>query len=284
MFISELREPLFSFPSLPGSITAGHSISDLALRRFGILESDLAIDFNQKRPFLVTDILESCTREGPGRKVETEFFWRLPVGKRIECLLALAYLETGTEIPVAFRCPNRNCGLELEVEISIEEIAAQQKEAYQTELVTVGIENAELSLRRPTASDQREWLKSSFTDEPSAVKAMVRTLLLDEAGQEAIESPSSSELIEVLEQAMELHDPLVNFAVAAKCSSCGIENSLEIDLEELSLRHLWRAQSRLLTSVHILAAKYHWSEPQIFAVPSWRRARYLSLIEKEKEQ
>jgi hypothetical protein len=285
MFISERREPLFSFPSLPESVKAGHSNSDLALRPFGLYESDLNVDFNQPlRPFLVTDILECCTREVRGGEVEPGFFWGLPVGKRIECLLTLASSGTGTDISRTFRCPNEECGLELEVEISAEEIAAEQSEAYETERVLVPLATDSVALRRPTADDQRTWLKNRFADERAAVNAMVRSLLLDEAGGAALEGTIPSDLVQAVDRAMEEHDPLVNFSQPVKCSSCGTESVLEIDLEELSLRRLRQAQLRLLASVHSLAAHYHWSESQIFSVPYWRRAWYLSLIEKAKNQ
>jgi hypothetical protein len=285
MFISERRERLFSFPSLPESVKAGYSFGDLRLRPFGLYESDLNVDFNQPlRPFLVTEILECCTREVRGGEVEPGFFWRLPVGKRIECLLRLAASGTGSEISRTFRCLNEECGLDLEVEISAAEIAAQQNEAYETERVEVSLATESLALRRPTADDQRTWLGIRFADERSVVHTMVRTLLLEEGGGTAIEGTIPSELVQAVDRAMEEHDPLVNFTVAVRCSSCGMESLLEIDLEELSLRRLRQAQLRLLASVHSLAAHYHWSEPQIFSVPYWRRAWYLSLIEKEKNQ
>src|SRR6266550_6591110 len=157
MFTSERREALFSFPSLPESVKAGYSMGGLALRPFGLYESDLEVNFNQQpRPFLVTDILACCTREERGGKVDPGFLWSLPVGKRIECLLALAFLETGAELPFAFRCSNEECGLDLEVEISLAEIAALQSDAYETDRVVVAVENKPVSLRRPTANDQRE--------------------------------------------------------------------------------------------------------------------------------
>lgn len=281
--VSERSETFASFPGPPQSVTIGRSLADLTLRPFGTREIDLAIDFEDSRPFVVTQILASCTGERQGRTPEAEFFWRLPVGTRIECLLALVRLEIGTEIPFRFNCPNAQCGQQLEVEISVDELAAEQSSAYETEFVRVVIEQEEVCLRRPIAADQREWLASSFPDEPSALRAMVGTLLLDQEGQKALENKSLAGFIAV-EQAMDLHDPLVNFTVLVNCSACGTEHSLGIDLEELSLRHLRRAQSRLLASVHTLAVNYHWSEPQIFAVPSWRRALYLSLIEKEIDQ
>jgi len=285
MFTSEQREPLFSFPSLPESSGTGYAIGDLALRPFGYYESDLQVDFNQPlRPFLVTDLLECCTRRTGGEEVPPDFFWRLPVGKRIECLLTLATAETDSEISSTFRCVNDECGLELEVELSAEEVVSQQNEAYETARISVPLTNRTVALRRPTANDQCEWLKTGFADEATALRRMTRTLVLEDAGEDAIEGANANGIVPVLERAMEEYDPLVNFNLTVKCSSCGTESLLEIDLEEISLQRLRQAQLRLLASVHTLAANYHWSEPQIFNVPYWRRALYLHLIEKGKQQ
>ena len=285
MFTSEQREPLFSFPSLPEWSKAGYAIGDLALRPFGYYESDMKVDFNQPlRPFLVTDILECCTRRTSGEEVPSDFFWRLHVGKRIECLLMLATADTDNEISSAFRCVNDECGLELEVELSAAEVVSQQNEAYETAHISVPLANRTVALRRPTANDQREWLKTEFANEASAFWGMTRTLLIGDPVEDAIEGATANEQVLTLESALEEHDPLVNFTLTVKCAWCETESLLEIDLEELSLQRLRQAQSRLFATVHTLAANYHWSEPQIFNVPYWRRARYLRLIEKGKHR
>jgi hypothetical protein len=285
MFTAEQREPLFSFPSLPEWSRAGYPTGDLALRPFGYYESDLKVDFNQPlRPFLVTDVLESCTRRTSGEDVPPDFFWRLPVGKRIECLFKLATADTDNEISSTFRCLNDECGLELEVELSAAEVVLQQEEVYQTARISVPLAKGNLALRRPTANDQREWLKTEFANEASAFRSMARTLLTGDSVEDAIEGAAANELVAAVESALEEHDPLVNFNLKVKCSSCGTESLLAIDLEELSLQRLRQAQLHLFATVHTLAANYHWTEPQIFNVPYWRRARYLRLIEKGKHQ
>jgi len=292
MFISERHEPLLPFPKLAETATdaAGRSTGNLALRPFGLYESDLNVDFQRTlRPFLVTRILECCTREAVQREeappLATQFFWNLTVGKRTECLLNLIASGEGSEISLTFRCHSQTCGQSLEIEISLAEICALQDEAYAAEQVSVELENSSLVLRRPTGSDQLAWLKSRFADEESAVRAMLRTLLPEPSPALPLEgSPLSRELVQTVESALEEQDPLVNFSLSAVCPYCEEENLYEIDLEELSLSRLRRAQLRLLASVHTLAAHYHWSEQQIFSVPFWRRAQYLSLIEKEKNQ
>jgi hypothetical protein len=283
MFIAEQHEPLLSFPRIPEN-GGGYATDDLALRPFGYYESDLNVDFHEpRRPFLVTELLECCTRTVRGERVRPEFFWQLTVGKRIECLLILATVGGDRHISSTFRCPNELCGEELEVEIAIDEVAATQREADASEPIEAPIANGRtIGLRRPTANDQREWLHTRFPDEASVVETMLRSLVVD--GSQAAQVEHSSELIPMLESALDAHDPLVNFVVTVKCSACGSESLLPIDLEEFSLQRLREAQLRLLASVHLLAATYHWSEPQIFNVPYWRRARYLNLIEKEKSR
>lgn len=279
-------ERLRPFPTLPKEVSAAHAATDLTLRRFGLYESDLNVDFDQTpRPYLITQLLEQCTRGRQPETVDQSVFWQLPVGKRIECLLALHAFEAGTETTLGFRCPNTTCGEESEITLSLEEVAALQKDAYSTDRVEVPVGNEVLRLRRPTGSDQLAWLNGTFADRSAARREMVRTVLVhdnDDAGGR--EDLQRDEWLDSVEEAMEEYDPLINFKLTVKCPACDTTNLVAIDLEDLSLRGLRNAQRRLLNSIHRLAAHYHWSEEQIFAVPSWRRAQYLSLIANERTQ
>ena len=280
------QERLRPFPELPEVVKARYPAGDLALRPFGIHESDLNVDFDRTpRPVLVTHLLECCTRDLQKEKVERSLLWNLPVGKRIECLLTLLLSGSGSAIAVAFRCPNPACEERSEIDIAIEEVAALQKEAYATDRVEVPVAHEVLALRRPTGSDQLAWLRGNFTDKAAALRAMVRTLLLNDQDDGDVRGDTlRDEWLDSIEEAMEEHDPLINFRISVNCPSCESDHLVTIDLEELSLRRLGQAQLRLLGSVHRLAAHYHWSEQQIFAVPYWRRAHYLRLIENETNQ
>jgi hypothetical protein len=279
-------ERLSPFPHLSGTMAGGYAVGELALRPFGLYEADLNVDFDRTtRPVLVTQLLERCTRTVAKENVAQSILWNLPVGKRIECLLTLLMSGAESEITLGFRCPNTTCGEESEIAISIEELEALQADAYSTDRVEVPVGNEVLTLRRPTGTDQLAWLEETFTDSATARTVMVRTLVLND--NEIVElrgDISRNKWLDSIEQAMEEHDPLVNFKLKVKCPSCETTNLVRIDLEELSLRGLRNTQLRLLTSVHRLAAHYHWSEEQIFAVPSWRRGQYLSLIASERTQ
>lgn len=291
MYVAGHQEPLWPFPKLPETFTARYSTGQLTLRPFGIFESDLNVNFSRAaRPFVVTEILRCCARDAERGEIEPGFFWELTVGKRIECLLRLAASGAGGEITLTFRCANTACGEQMETTIAVEEISALQDEAYVSEHVAVRAEGQALALRRPTASDQVAWLKSRLTQDGGTIRAMLRTLVVESAGHRTVvdqativdEASSSGRWMETIDRAMEEHDPLVNFTLQSRCPYCEEENQYEIDLEGLSLERLRLAQRRLLASVHRLAAHYHWSEQQIFSVPYWRRAYYLSLIDQEK--
>ncbi len=277
MFSSERHEPILPFPRIPEAVKTRYSISDLALRPFGLFESDLNIDFaHTPRPFLVTEILDCCTTDAQGNKVERSFFWDLNVGTRTACLLRLISTEDQSEILLSLRCPNNSCAGELEIELTFDELSGLQDEAYETERIPVALGHEQLTLRRPTGSDQLAWLNNRFADEEALLNHMLSTLVVESAEKIV----AAGELLQVVGPVMEEHDPLVNFSVGVQCPDCGQEGPCEIDLEALSLSRLRQAQFRLLATVHRLAAHYHWSEEEIFNVPYWRREYYLGLLEK----
>jgi hypothetical protein len=123
-----------------------------------------------------------------------------------------------------------------------------------------------------------------FPDERTATLEMLRTLAGLETQEAAIEYAAAGEPFRRVEEIMQEHDPLIDFSMTAHCPSCQKATSCPIDLESHSLRRLTQAQWKLICSVHCLAANYHWSEQQVFAVPYWRRASYLSLIAKGRNQ
>jgi hypothetical protein len=284
MFVSPQHEPRWPFPAISETAKRSYSVTALTLRPLGLDESDLNVDFgNTPRPFLVTQILECCTREtscdGP-KEVPESFFWELTVGKRIECLLKLSAPEEQAKMAVAFACQNATCGQQIEVELSLADIFTLQDEAYRDERVSVEVGEQQVALRRPTGADQLTWLEASFANEETAARTMIGSLLLPGTVSEDVVSAH----VPRLEQLLDDNDPLIDFKVEVHCPYCETERVFEIDLEDLSLRRLRQAQLRLLRSVHTLAKHYHWSEREIFSAPSWRRAQYLALIDREQNQ
>jgi hypothetical protein len=273
------------FPPLPGAGQAAGVAGNLFLRPFGVCERDLEVAFRQPvRPLLVTQLLECCTLSSAGVAVAPDFFWQLTVGKQIECLLILVAACGWRELPLTFRCPNPACAQEVEVELPVAELVELQHQADAQEWVNVQSGGEQLALRKPSGQDQLAWLSRHFLTEEEAAEAMIGSLLRRDDERELGWVRLDQVRLAAINQAMEEGDPLVNFNFEIHCAECGQQHRHEIDLAGLALSRLQQSQLRLLHTVHRLAAHYHWSEQEIFAVPHWRRAYYLALVAKDNER
>ena len=259
-------------PSFPEGLVPGSTAARIGLRGFGTEEDDLAIDFKWgETPALVTRVLEQCLIDPEGF-LPPGFFRNLPVGKRLECLLMLAAGGSTAAFHFPFHCAG--CGQEIELELTVEEIAKLQGEADLIDVIEVEIAGGSRNFRKPRGSDQERWAEMTFIDEREAARAMIGTLA---AGSLDLEIMAESDL-GLVDEKLDEADPLVNFLCSVGCGECGHANEFRIDLCETSLGVLARLQKQLIVMVHKLAAHYHWSEREIFEVPHWRRREYLDLI------
>ncbi len=283
MHISQSQNFPVPFPRIYDGSREEYSYTGLWLQPFGLFKQDLDVDFNQNlRPYLVTHILQCCTESKNEETPDQRFFWDLKVGKRIECLLTIAALSS--DFSILLHCLNEACNERIEVDISPGQMVSLFQEADEKDRCTVQIDGEQLVFRKPTGSDQLEWANTSFKDQSEAIRAMIRTLVIDESTSFSKDNPISDDWIKSVEGAMEEIDPLVNFSLRVRCPYCEEESNYEINLEEIILRKLHEAQLNLLKAVHRIASYYHWTEEQIFSLPPWRRSHYLGLIEKEADQ
>jgi hypothetical protein len=224
------------------------------MRPFGTRMDDLEVDFDLVRPVAITEVLARCAG------VECELLWDLPVGRRTELLLALAELSGKVDYEAGMNCPE--CGLEVEVVLTLDEFRSAVA-PHREDAVIVG----QSRYRLPTGRDQLEWLRQANDDEAALAARIIESL--------CVEGNAPAEAVEA---ALDAADPLMRTAVTAVCVQCGHSADLEMDVAEQALRSLETEQRALLAGVHILASRYHWSEAEIFALPAWRRNRYLELI------
>ncbi len=244
---------------------------DAGFRRFGIFKDDLGFDFGSpNRAAIATKLLDHCTVD-PDRALPKDFYRDMSIGKRIECLIVLA-LGGDDALRFPFKCSG--CGEELELEMTIGEIAEMQREADGVENVSVELSRGRTDFRRVAGRDQEKLVNKVFLDDIDAAAEIISTIAVGPALLDGLDADD----LERVEAAMADADPLVDFQCRIECGECGQLNDREIDLFETALDMLSRAQRRLVLSVHRLAAKYHWSEQEIFAVPEWRRRQYLELI------
>lgn len=282
--MSEEDSYMVQFPPVPYNLKAKYSTSDLSLRPFGAFQDDLNIDFNQRlRPYLVTQILQCCTGHKNGDMFDQTFFWELTIGKRIECLLTITALANTLELPIQLRCLNEACQKQMEIEISLEELANLKNRSDDNDYFMVQFDSERLQMRKPTGNDQLEWLKSTFPNEDAAIKAMIHTLISYNAKSASNEEYAiSDEWVKTINETFTEIDPLVNFSLITYCPYCDKQGCYELNLEELLLQELYKAQLSLMDTIHLLARHYHWSERQILSIPPWRRQHYLAMIEKEE--
>jgi len=131
-----------------------------------------------------------------------------------------------------------------------------------------------VSLRRPNGRDLHEWSRFKPETRSATVTAMLKSLV--------VEGDATPDDEPTLAHALSELDPLVALTVSCACPVCGSANDVRVDLEEIVLARLRRRQRMLLDDVHTLASRYGWTEAEVLAVPSHRRAQYVAMIKDER--
>ncbi|MBW4671127.1 MAG: hypothetical protein KME60_27810 [Cyanomargarita calcarea GSE-NOS-MK-12-04C] len=272
------------FPSIPETLKTEFSLSELSLRPFGYCAEDREVNFNQPlRPYLEVEILECCTDDRRGAKPNSQFFWNMEIGKRIECLLTIATVRDRDAFMIPLRCLNSACQEGIEIDFSMEEISELQSLKNAEKFPEILVGHQTVRIRRPKGSDQLKWLEQSFKDEHTATQVMLKTLVReDDRLKLDSDAIAQGEWIPAFNQTMEEIDPLVNFQVEVQCPYCGAKDSHSIDFGAFALERFRNTQQQLLDMVHRLASRYHWNESEIFAIPAWRRESYLARLDREE--
>jgi len=238
------------------------------MRPFGHAE-DLDLDFGQSdRPALVTTLLASCSEDG-----DAAFWWSQPVGLRTATLLQLVVLtEHRADVSLNRRCGAAGCEAVFEFTLPLLALAAADTGGNP---VPVHLDAGRtVMLRRPTGDDLRRWRDARPASRAEALRLMFGSLVVDGDARPEDEAAVSASISEM--------DPLVDFAVSCPCPACGAANDVTIDLEAIALDRLSGRQRALVHDVHRFAVAYGWTEADVLAIPSSRRAQYLTLIEEER--
>ncbi|SRR6266487_2450427 len=266
------------FPRLPPRLAAEHGdwTGALRLRAFPQTREDLDIDLDDAgTPRIVTAILARCALRADGEPVDPRFLWGLEVGARIECILRVAALSGPGSFALRVRCPNGGCGQALEFDLTLDELLSLRHEGDGPIVAKVG--GAVRTLRAPTGEDQLALAADEFDDLEDAVRGLAVSLL-----EEPEHLPLSDADVEAIELSLTEYDPLVELSVRTACPHCGAEGEYEVDLTDLALGALREARDTLISDVHTLASRYHWTESEILSIPPRRRARYLALNERAR--
>jgi len=234
-------------------------------RPFGCVE-DLDIDFETKdRPALVTMLLASC-----GVPREADFWWSQTVSTRIVALVRLlAVTDSIDQLKLLARCRQPLCAEQFELDLPMAMLQNSVPDGQPVEIVLNS--GRRISLRRPNGRDLHKWNTLKLETRSAAVDVMLKSL--------AVEGQATCDDEPVLAKALSELDPLVAFTVSCVCPVCSLDNDVRIDLEEIVLARLKKTQRALLDEIHTLASQYGWTEAQVLAIPSHRRAHYASMIQ-----
>lgn len=253
------------FPRVSGSLLRRHGVRRawLAPLRGGVLELDFC---EEERPLLVTRIIEAGSRKADGTPLPERFVWEMPISARVCALLRLAAMEDDTPAQIVFDCDA--CSTQLALELDLSHIAANYDEP--ASLVRIRLDAGMVHLRLPTGADQREMSRGGTELD-----------LLSRLAEGSQVMPGAGDL-DMLDDALARHDPLVDYHCDTTCCECGARATHAVDLQGMALRALRRLQRDMLEDVHALAASYHWTEQTTLGVPKWRRAWYLQRLSQER--
>lgn len=99
----------------------------------------------------------------------------------------------------------------------------------------------------------------------------IQMLALRVAG-EPIAPPS----LDALDQALAALDPCADIWLESTCPECGATHSLAFEPVHFLAHELQQLARQILADVVVIARVFHWSEADILALPSQRRAYYVA--------
>jgi hypothetical protein len=273
--------PSCEFPSLPHWLTSGRERqAPRDMRPFGGAVEDLSVVFRlARRPEIITRLLSLCCRAADG-PVDDRLWLDIPIGMRIEALLALATLSDAGPFAWRTRCESPSCaeGDDNAFELGIDQILSVATNERGLETLTIAIGEVQALVRRPTGLDQTEWLQRDEAGAEPMLRAILVRPTLDELQARGL---TVDAIDAAVDEAMDSFDPILSFRVKVVCPRCGAAKDMWPDLAGAALERLAGAQRKAIESVHRLALRYHWTESEIFVLPEWRRQTYLSLLESE---
>jgi hypothetical protein len=188
-----------------------------------------------------------------------------PLGVAARQLLELAATWFGPTLDAMFAC--RECGepmeARLEVASLLDETPSVEAGPFHFALAT----GQEVTVRLPTATDLA---MAGLADDVGAATRV----LLDRTVVGTVDGIDTPANIDAISRACEERDPLGSITVGVTCPACGAVDEPALDVGAWFWARADAEAHRLLDEVHLLASAYGWSEHDILALGSHRRAIY----------
>ncbi|KGI67121.1 hypothetical protein MJO55_06050 [Mycolicibacterium rufum] len=190
----------------------------------------------------------------------------LTIGARDRHLLALRQECFGPTLACLVDCPS--CGTELEMELSIADLAVEDVDDDR-EAVHLG--DIKIEFRAITSRDLLAIAGSSRAARRDLIARCVTTSLPDDT-QSLPES-----VLDQMSAALAALDPQADIHVEADCAVCDHRWNAPFDIAGYLWSEVNAEAVRILHDVHELAMVYGWSENDVLAVSPARRRRYLEM-------
>lgn len=167
-------------------------------------------------------------------------------------------------------CPAPSCGERIEIGFSVTDYLAHGEPGPDAGVLSLGadgwfaLEGTDVTFRLPCCQDVVE-----LADRADAGAELVRRCVRP-AG---IAAP----LLRRVEDAMEALAPSLSRELEAACPECGHGFLVDFDVQRYCAVELRRRALSVFEDVGAIAARFHWSEAEILALPRERRLRYAEL-------
>jgi len=187
-------------------------------------------------------------------------------------LLRLRQRVLGDAVSAEVVCPAPGCGARVDIAFSISGYVDHHRPRTPARLLAAGeqgwfrLEGGDVEFRVPRAADQ-----VAIALEPRPEDA----LLLRCIRPTAI-SPAARRRVEA---AMEAMAPSLLSELQGTCPECGAAVTCRFDPLQYTLRELRDQGAFVYEDVCTIARHTHWSEAEILALPTVRRARYAELAQ-----
>jgi Zn finger protein HypA/HybF involved in hydrogenase expression len=261
----------------------------------GFAEEQLAEPFDARtRPTLVTRLLTDCVSRFGAHRATADMIRGLLVADREYLVLKLRQLSFGSRVQTTLVCPDCRQPLDMEFDVdaipvevrhpSADTVALELSDAA-TFIDNVGMTHRTVAFRLPTGVDEEAVAAGAPGDvEEARTRLLERCLVrigsiapVDRATARALNARARAEI----EERMDAVAPQVGLEMDVTCPECSHAFVEVLDCAALLFEELRLERGQLYRDVHRLALHYHWSEPEIFALPRGKRHRYLELLRAE---
>lgn len=219
-------------------------------------------------PQQTTAVLTAALAHLAQKPVDEAAIWQLAIADRQFLMRALAHhLKPG---PRWYSANCQQCENRFDFQLDDNQLPITAAAASYP-FTEVSLNQAQYRLRTPTGADQLAI--AQITDATEARHHLASLCLID-----GPQEPLSGEQVAQIETALEDLGPMITETIAANCPDCNHQQSLSID----PYRLLTRPNDAVFGDVCLLAARFHWSEADILALPTSRRQHYVRMFDRQR--